>query len=478
MRGTATVNWTWYFLPRPFESGANRVDLLRGGGELFAAMGEAIAAARREVWLATYIFHTDASALALVAALCDAARRGVQVHVVIDGFGSLHSAAVLRGLMAPAGVQLTVFRPLRRLAHWFNPGQLRRQHMKLCCVDGHTGFVGGINLIDDHVDLRHGLADQPRLDYAARVRGPTAQAIGQAARAVWARASLGRQWRGEVTRLLQGVAPAPPRAPAAKAGPAPLQRGSPAQASGPAGMPPASAATSASPASQLPPPPSQVAWLRRQVQQLHQAWGGRRHGSVGLAPVRACLLVRDNLRQRRNIEHAYVEAIRASRQRILLVCPYFYPGGEFRRALCDAARRGVHVRLLLQGKLDYRLAGLAAHALYDELLAAGVQIHEYMPAFLHAKVAVVDDVWATVGSSNIDPLSLLLNLEANLVVRDPGFCNQLAAQIEIDLACARRVPEPATHHTGLRGWAGLASRAMVAWVAHVYLRVAGVTGRY
>jgi cardiolipin synthase len=221
-----------------------------------------------------------------------------------------------------------------------------------------------------------------------------------------------------------------------------------------------------------------MAWLRRQVRQLHQAWGGRRHGSVDLAPVRACLLVRDNLRQRRSIEHAYVDAIRASRERILLVCPYFYPGGEFRRALCDAARRGVQVRLLLQGKLDYRLAGLAAHALYDELLAAGVEIHEYMPAFLHAKVAVVDDVWATVGSSNIDTLSLLLNLEANLVVRDPGFCDQLAAQIEVDLAAARRVPEPEAHHTGLRGWASLASRAMVAWVAHVYLRVAGVTGRY
>ena len=78
----------------------------------------------------------------------------------------------------------------------------------------------------------------------------------------------------------------------------------------------------------------------------------------------------------------------------------------------------MRVRLLLQGKLDYRIAGLAAQVLYDELLADGVRIFEYTPAFLHAKVALVDADWATVGSSNIDPLSLLLNLEANLIVRD------------------------------------------------------------
>jgi len=108
------------------------------------------------------------------------------------------------------------------------------------------------------------------------------------------------------------------------------------------------------------------------------------------------------------------------------VCPYFYPGRLFRRTLRGATRRGVQVRLLLQGKLDYRIAGLAAQVLYDELLAHGVRIYEYTPAFLHAKVALADDDWATVGSSNIDPLSLLLNLEANVVVRDAAFNRTLA----------------------------------------------------
>jgi cardiolipin synthase len=512
--------WTWFFLPRPVDSGGNHVELLRGGDALFPAMSAAIGAARREIWLATYIFHTDACGLSLVSALCEAARRGVAVHVVVDGFGSLHSAEMLRRLFEPAGVKMVVFRPLTRLAHWFNPGQLRRQHMKLCSVDGRTGFVGGINIIDDHVDLRHGLSEAPRLDYAARVRGRAALAILQAARAVWARAALGRQWRREVTRLLQTAANATRGRAAAQASaraganraaallapgalaptPLPDPIGATAAAGVDASMANAGRAATgrrASVSEQVdragmgsPRRTSRLAWLRQQVRLLQGVLGGRprtqrsaagrggAHASRQDRPMRARFVVRDNLRQRRSIEHAYVDALRGARERILLVCPYFYPGGEFRRALCDAARRGVTVHLLLQGKLDYRLAGMAARALYDELLRAGVHIHEYTPAFLHAKVAVVDESWATVGSSNIDPLSLLLNLEANLVVRDAAFCARLATEIERDLTQARHIDRPEDLHQGWRGWAGLATRALVAWVAHVYLKLAGVTGRY
>jgi cardiolipin synthase len=190
--------------------------------------------------------------------------------------------------------------------------------------------------------------------------------------------------------------------------------------------------------------------------------------------VRAAFLVRDNLRQRRAIEQAYIAAISQARQRLVLVCPYFYPGRLFRRALRQAALRGVQVRLLLQGKADYRFAALAAQVLYDEMLASGVRVFEYMPAFLHAKVAVIDDDWATVGSSNIDPLSLLLNLEANLIVRDAGFAQALAARFEAAFALATEV-SGAPVRAGLRGWL---RRALVAWGASTYLRLAGITGRY
>jgi cardiolipin synthase len=192
-----------------------------------------------------------------------------------------------------------------------------------------------------------------------------------------------------------------------------------------------------------------------------------------LAPQRAAFVVRDNLRRRRTIERSYVEAIRRARERIDLVCPYFYPGHVFRRALRDAADRGVRVRLLMQGVWDYRAAALAARAVYGELLAHGVRIYEYTPAFLHAKVAVVDADWATVGSSNIDPLSLLLNLEANVIVRDAEFSAALGREIDAAFAASREVGVADTD-----GRVNLLRRGFVAWCARIFLRIAGATGRY
>ena len=112
----------------------------------------------------------------------------------------------------------------------------------------------------------------------------------------------------------------------------------------------------------------------------------------------------------------------------MLANAYFFPGSRFRRALVLAARRGVRVRLLLQGKVEYRLQYFASQALYDELLREGVEIIEYRKSFLHAKVAVVDD-WVTVGSSNIDPFSLLLAREANVVVLDAAFAADLRGRL-------------------------------------------------
>jgi cardiolipin synthase len=169
-----------------------------------------------------------------------------------------------------------------------------------------------------------------------------------------------------------------------------------------------------------------------------------------------------------------VEAVSHATQRVELITPYFYPGRVFRRALMHAAQRGVRVRLLLQGKIDYRFAALAAQVLYDEMRSHGVSIYEYTPAFLHAKVAVVDDDWATVGSSNIDPLSLLLNLEANVIVRDAGFAAELSRRFDAAVAMSREVVDA----DGPTGWARTLRRGFVAWCAHWFLRMAGITGRY
>lgn len=413
----------WASVPEPEFLGGNRIELLQGGDELFPRMCQAINAAQREVWLATYIFHTDAAAHVVQTALVAAAERGVAVHVVVDGFGSLATLAALRSALQPAGVKLEVFRPLERWYAWLQPGQLRRLHQKLCVCDEAVAFVGGINLIDDRHDLNHGWLDAPRLDFAVVVHGPLAQSVHATARAMWARAHLVRAWREEVRAVSRSRRP-----------------------------------------------------VKASLKLLGQLRGAVEQpgADANLQPVQAAFVVRDNLRQRRAIERSYVQAIRNARTRVDIAVPYFYPGRNFRRALTEAAQRGVHVRLLLQGKVDYRIAGLAARAVYDEMRARGVHIHEYIPAFLHAKVALVDHDWATVGSSNIDPLSLLLNLEANVVVRDAPFARALAQHFEAAFAVSQEVLGPPARG----GWRGWLLRAAVAWVATVYLRLAGITGRY
>ena len=140
---------------------------------------------------------------------------------------------------------------------------------------------------------------------------------------------------------------------------------------------------------------------------------------------RAAFVARDNLGHRRDIEQAYLEAIGQARDEILIANAYFFPGQTFRWALMDAAARGVRVALLLQGRVEYVLQHYASRALYGAFLDAGIEIHEYRRSFLHAKVAVIDRHWATVGSSNIDPFSLLLAREANVVIEDRAFATEL-----------------------------------------------------
>lgn len=412
----------WTGVPAPRFVGGNEVELLQGGDELFPRMRQAIEAARQEVWLATYIFHDDDAAQAVARVLVDAAARGVAVHVVVDGFGSIATMARVRALFAGSAVKLEVFRALDRWWAWLQPGQLRRLHQKLCVCDQAVAFVGGINLIDDRHDMNHGWTDTPRLDFAVRVQGPLVAAVHATTRAMWARAHLAHGWREEVRLVARSAQP--------------------------------------------------MASARALIKQLRMNPAPSPQADDEL-PMRAAFLVRDNLRQRRIIERSYVEAIRRAHTRVDIAVPYFYPGRGFRSALRKAARRGVRVRLLLQGKVDYRIAAMAAQALYEELRANGVRIFEYTPAFLHAKVALVDDGWATVGSSNIDPLSLLLNLEANVVVRDAGFAASLARRFDELFAVSSEVLDE--QRAGVRGWF---QRVAVAAAANLYLRIAGITGRY
>jgi cardiolipin synthase len=156
----------------------------------------------------------------------------------------------------------------------------------------------------------------------------------------------------------------------------------------------------------------------------------------------AAFLIRDNIRHRNDILNAYLEAIDNAQREILIANAYFLPGVRFGRALYAAARRGVRITVLLQGKTDHPLLRYATQTLYATALAAGIRIFEYEKSFMHAKVAVIDGQWATVGSSNIDPFSLLLAKEANIVVRDAVFGGELHTSLSRAIAHGARQLQP------------------------------------
>jgi cardiolipin synthase len=180
---------------------------------------------------------------------------------------------------------------------------------------------------------------------------------------------------------------------------------------------------------------------------------------------RAALVMRDSLRHRRDIENAYLDALGAARVEVIIACAYFYPGRRFRRALIEAARRKVRVRLVVQGKIEYPLLHYASRALYGSLLDAGIEIHEYNESLLHAKVGVFDRRLACVGSSNIDPFSLLLAREANVFVDDAAFAGELRLSLEHAIRTASS-PVPPRHWDSLPFW----TRARI-WTAYGIARL-------
>jgi cardiolipin synthase len=186
---------------------------------------------------------------------------------------------------------------------------------------------------------------------------------------------------------------------------------------------------------------------------------------------RAAFLIRDNIRHRNDILNAYVQAIHAAREEILIANAYFLPGLRFGRALQAAAQRGVRITVLLQGKTDHPMLRYATQALYATALRHGIRIFEYEKSFMHAKVAVIDGEWATVGSSNIDPFSLLLAKEANIVVSDAAFAATLRTSLigAISDGAREMSPEEETRQP-------LYSR-FLRWLSYALVRaLVGITG--
>lgn len=354
----------------------NHFELLENGEAFFPRVFGAIAQAQREVVLETFILFEDKIGKQLHAALLTAAERGVEVHVLVDGFGSPDLSDSFVGRLVEAGVRFRIFDPGSRfLGQRLN--LLRRMHRKIVVVDGELGFIGGINYSADHVA---DFGPEAKQDYSVVVRGPIVAQMHQFARA----AVLGpaRRWLHPATR---GAAPGQPQG----AAPAPTQ------------LPHAGSAD-------------------------------------------AIFVTRDNGQHTNDIERHYRVALRSARHRVVIANAYFFPGYRFIREMRRAAKRGVDVRLILQGQPDMAIVRTAASMLYDHLLRAGVHIYEYCDRPLHGKVALVDEEWSTVGSSNLDPLSLSLNLEANVIIRDREFNSHLHSRLAhlMENSC-RQIEAPA-----------------------------------
>ncbi|AIR91016.1 cardiolipin synthase ClsB [Pseudomonas cremoricolorata] len=327
-------------MKRPWVEG-NQVELLINGEEYYPRVFEAIAQAREEVLLETFIIFDDKVGQQLRQVLIEAATRGVRVEVAVDGYGTASLSDEFVCSMTQVGVGFHVFDPQPRVAG-MRTNLFRRLHRKIVVVDGERAFIGGINYSADHLGDFGAMAKQ---DYAVEVTGPVVA-----------------QLHASSKRLMSGV------------------------------LEPAS-----------------------QVRPLTEPAG----------TVTAVLAERDNGRHRTEIEAYYLEGFRMARQRIVVANAYFFPGYRLLRELRNAARRGVEVTLILQGQPDMRWVRALSRLLYNYLLRDNVRIYEYCQRPLHGKVALIDDLWSTVGSSNLDPLSLSLNLEANLLIRDRAFNQRL-----------------------------------------------------
>jgi len=339
-------------------SSGNDFTLLENGEEFFPRVFACIANASREVIVESFILFEDKVGLQLQEALIAAARRGAQVDITVDDWGSPDLSEHFLATLRAAGVRIHSFNPGPR-PFGLRPHLLRRMHRKIVVVDRQVAFVGGINYSADHLK---DFGPEAKQDYAVEIHGPLVAEIHRFCHST----------------LAEGLRYAGPK---------------------------------------------------------RQWWRWRKQFRVAseelphAGSAEALFVVRDNRRHMDDIERHYRIAVRAAKKRIVIANAYFFPGYRFIKELKRAAKRGVDVRLILQGEPDMPFVKTAASMLYHYLLRSGVRIYEYCERPLHGKVAIMDDEWATVGSSNLDPMSLSFNLEANVIIRDRGFNETLSTNL-------------------------------------------------
>jgi cardiolipin synthase A/B len=380
---------------------AGDVDLYRGntarllvdGPQTFAAMKAAIASARHRVLMESYIVEDVGVAAEFAELLIRKAGEGVRVALMYDSVGSLTSDSAFFQRLQAGGVAVCAFNPvnpLQRPGHW---ELVQRNHRKTLTVDSDVAYTGGINISNVYADGSFGSGGSGGSGGRSKP-GKRDAAAGEEAGG-WRDTQV--ELRGPVVTAL-GT----------------LFRTS-WTAQGCAGsLPPA-------------PPPQQATPGQRVVKVVAG------DPKLGVNPTYTTLMA----------------AVGSAARSVQLTMGYFAPGPELVQALCDAAARGVDVQLVLPGKSDVQLVLHAARSYYARLLAAGVQIHEWQGSVMHAKTAVVDGVLSSVGSSNLDWRSILLNNEIDVMVLGDDFGQEMEALFAKDAGASKRVDAAAWAQRGM-----------------------------
>jgi len=330
------------------------VTVLREGGQTYAAMLAAIAAATKTIVFEVYILASDHTGERFKTALIERARAGVSIRIIYDALGSFGLSNAFVGELRDAGIQTIDYNPIAPWRRRWNLGH--RDHRKILVIDDEIGFTGGLNIANDYASVADGGAGWH--DMHCGLRGPIVNDLARLFRRTWLRAG------GDLY-------PAPP---------------------------PATTVT----------------------------------GIAGRAFVK--LLANSKRRQRTSIRRAYLHVIRAAKTSIEIQNAYFLPDRGVRRALRGAVERGVTVRVVVPGRSDVKMVQFAGLYVYRLLVRWGVQILTWRGAMMHAKTAVVDKVWSTIGSYNFDAMSRFNNLEDTAEILDETTGEEMARQFETDVA--------------------------------------------
>jgi cardiolipin synthase A/B len=354
---------------------ARSVRLLVDAAGAFPEMLAAIDGAVERVELETYILRDDSTGHTFRQALIRAASRGVRVRLLYDWWGSFALPAQFVRELVDAGVDVGAYHPLVLYRPVWAVN--KRDHRKVLIVDDAVSFTGGLNIGDESALVSDG--GQGWRDTHVRLDGPeVAREMTALFEYAWRRAIPFDKTLRRRTRLMWGV--------------------------------------------------------RRRLAALSHRMDPPVAGRSTDGDIPVSIVGNEILRHRRRIHRAYIKAIRGARRYVLIENAYFIPSRAVRRALVEAARRGVFVGVMVAAKSDIPIVARATRWLYTELLAAGVRIFEWPVSMMHAKTAVIDDAWSIIGSYNFDHRSLLHQLESVAIVADPTLASRLRDQNLADIS--------------------------------------------